>query len=1475
MNYFLTEIKVALVVILSVLLPANVFAQSGSQVCLSSGYTVATINGVLTKNSVAIKNRDDLKYYFDKNYNGEPLTFEYLFNPTHLGGLGDLASVIVQKAFETETVADYDLIEMLKDASQKVKTQKLLLVAHSQGNFYANSFYDVVTTQAGGVPAQSIGVYGVANPASRVVDSGTRWLTSETDKVIAWVVGNVPFKNIMLPNVRIKLQDGDNIAGHGFSEVYLKYSSNRIVEDIQYSLNRLSKNTIQNESAPCMSPPKITLAHKQQGVIYAVTDPVLNPIGAGALWAFGKGVNGAMLAYNTGTSAVNAVGQVTYAVSDAVYNAILAALSSGTVAGNNSATAILATDSIQNTATTNNQVVASADQIIQTSAQTSRTPPVQTTTPVIVFNATTKTTSVDSSKLVFAASFGTGAGSGSSSATAPQVLGTNTAINESAINQASSESNTTITPIILSTPALYVPQCTQTLATDGCLLATTTVRFEWTAVAGADHYLINKNGEFSTTTATTSSPTVKDFSEYTLEVVAIDSVGNVSATSTQKVSVATIPIAINEIAWMGTVANTSDEWIEIKNNTGHIINISKWRLIAKDGLPNITLVGVIKPHEYIVLERTDEETIKDISAHGFFTGDLNNSGDQLSLLYGATSTSTPVTIDQTPAGAWSAGYNSTTTRKSMERHFSKESGTSTSNWATNLSYIKNGTDAKGNAISGTPGAENSINTPPPPDIAPPIITIKGSNPVVIFLGATYNDEGVTAEDAVDGVRPTTTTSKVDTSRVDTYTITYTAEDLSHNLSVAVRIVKVVDIADYPMTPSYSDLNSNGIADENEANVVATSTKSLLAGEYHFHNLTITNNATLFLGGDKSNSTSSAYLGVRIIADNLTVTPGASISADGKGYSTGPGVGTGSVGASYGGVGGGNTATSTYGSATRPKDLGSGAGGARGGGAIRISASGTFLNDGTISANGSGLRTSGGSIYVTTNNIAGIGAFTAKGGDTTWPNSFAGSGGRIAIYSATSTFSGNAKANAGVYCMYGCNPAAGAGTVGFFDTTTNDFYAGPSWKFQKKDEPFNFNNITLANSAGAEVEMGVAVMSNNIYIKNSSWMSVADGANISTHYLGLEQSSYFTILGSAVLNIPTIDIGQGSTLTLSGSETLTSDTMNIKNGGTLTVSKEHVLFLNISNLNISAGSFISANSKGYGPGFGHGIPATYHAGASYGGVGYWNDASSTYGSVTEPIDFGSGGNGYHTAGGGAIRLIVTNTFANNGTVSADGENTSSGGSIYVTANNISGGGSYHANGGSFYCPNACIGMGGGGRIALYHATSSFIGNVSAKGGCNSFDGWTRSCAGDGSAIVEKKVPPAPTPVPNPQPTLVLSTPLVVMSILKQIEKFDVLVATTTVIGIIDESTHTINITVPFGSEVNALSPIIIVSPLATSSPASLAVKDFTSPIVYKVIAEDGSAQEYVVTVAIDASPSSPIGEGSTTTTSMLIEQNSII
>lgn len=69
----------------------------------------------------------------------------------------------------------------------------------------------------------------------------------------------------------------------------------------------------------------------------------------------------------------------------------------------------------------------------------------------------------------------------------------------------------------------------------------------------------------------------------------------------------------------------------------------------------------------------------------------------------------------------------------------------------------------------------------------------------------------------------------------------------------------------------------------------------------------------------------------------------------------------------------------------------------------------------------------------------------------------------------------------------------------------------------------------------------------------------------------------------------------------------------------------------------------------------------------------------------------------------------------------------------------------------------------------------------------------------------------------------------------------------VAGIIDENAKSIVATIPYGTNKTALTPTIEISAGATISPASAVATNFTSPVIYTVTAEDGSTQQYTITV----------------------------
>src|SRR3989344_3823958 len=131
MNLCLEKTKLLMTIVLFLLglLQMPDFARADSSVCSSSGYSIVTINGIFTNEKEASKNllalKNELKSYL---HNNQPISYEYLHNPSHLAGAGDVLKGIQQGLFDQKS--DYDLTEMLDDASRKVTTQKLLLVAH-------------------------------------------------------------------------------------------------------------------------------------------------------------------------------------------------------------------------------------------------------------------------------------------------------------------------------------------------------------------------------------------------------------------------------------------------------------------------------------------------------------------------------------------------------------------------------------------------------------------------------------------------------------------------------------------------------------------------------------------------------------------------------------------------------------------------------------------------------------------------------------------------------------------------------------------------------------------------------------------------------------------------------------------------------------------------------------------------------------------------------------------------------------------------------------------------------------------------------------------------------------------------------------------------------------------------------------------------------------------------------------------------
>ena len=168
-------------------------------------------------------------------------------------------------------------------------------------------------------------------------------------------------------------------------------------------------------------------------------------------------------------------------------------------------------------------------------------------------------------------------------------------------------------------------------------------------------------------------------------------------------------VILNEIAWAGTISGLpDDEWIELYNPGTTAINMTGWSIRATDGTPNITLAGAIPAGGYFLLEKDDNNTVSDIAADQIYTGNtLSNSGETLTLY---DLTNRVIDTANGNGGAWPRGSSST--YGTMERILG--AADSDSAWITNNGTKRNGLNASGGNILGTPKASNTAGPTPTP-----------------------------------------------------------------------------------------------------------------------------------------------------------------------------------------------------------------------------------------------------------------------------------------------------------------------------------------------------------------------------------------------------------------------------------------------------------------------------------------------------------------------------------------------------------------------------------------------------------------------------------------------------------------------------------------------------------------------------------------------------------------------------------------
>ena len=180
-------------------------------------------------------------------------------------------------------------------------------------------------------------------------------------------------------------------------------------------------------------------------------------------------------------------------------------------------------------------------------------------------------------------------------------------------------------------------------------------------------------------------------------------------------------VIINEVAWAGTASDkTSHEWIELKNMGAQPQPLEGWQLLNKSSTIKIFFgtSTTIAGGSYVLLERSDDETVPNISADVIFNGAIKNTDESLQLFNARCELVDEVVANEGSDHHWAYGVASPDYR-TMER-------TQDFTWHTYMGNVKN------NGIFGTPKDENSMptvviaqtNNPPeePPPSQGPIVT---------------------------------------------------------------------------------------------------------------------------------------------------------------------------------------------------------------------------------------------------------------------------------------------------------------------------------------------------------------------------------------------------------------------------------------------------------------------------------------------------------------------------------------------------------------------------------------------------------------------------------------------------------------------------------------------------------------------------------------------------------------------------------
>ena len=175
-------------------------------------------------------------------------------------------------------------------------------------------------------------------------------------------------------------------------------------------------------------------------------------------------------------------------------------------------------------------------------------------------------------------------------------------------------------------------------------------------------------------------------------------------------------VVINELMWMGSVGNSNDEWIELRNTTGNLIDLSNWQITKwvagtdEELMLTIPSGRTIPANDYFLISKlTKDASAVNVEPDLVDTHVVLRNSDLQIKLYKGIWTNSSNLIDTADDGSGTplAGVDGAN-RQSMERNDTPGDGTTSASWHTCINDACNDTaywDTEGNNY-GTPKAAN-------------------------------------------------------------------------------------------------------------------------------------------------------------------------------------------------------------------------------------------------------------------------------------------------------------------------------------------------------------------------------------------------------------------------------------------------------------------------------------------------------------------------------------------------------------------------------------------------------------------------------------------------------------------------------------------------------------------------------------------------------------------------------------------------